>query len=90
VRQREPTEALMHVPFIGSHINGCLNQRHKLHRKRFSDPTLMLAFDLSAHQYRSSLPFDKVKIDRCFMQAFDGSGRDAKTVVKTIIALAVS
>jgi sensor c-di-GMP phosphodiesterase-like protein len=32
-------------------------------------------------------PFDKIKIDRSFMQGFDGSGREAKTVVKTIIAL---
>src|ERR1700733_9720542 len=31
--------------------------------------------------------FDKIKIDRSFMQGFEGSSRDAKTVVKTIIAL---
>jgi EAL domain-containing protein (putative c-di-GMP-specific phosphodiesterase class I) len=31
-------------------------------------------------------PFDKIKIDRSFMQNFDGSGPDA-TIVKTIIAL---
>lgn len=45
-----------------------------------------MAFDLSVHQDRPSLPFDSVKIDRCFMQAFGGSGRDARTVVKMIIA----
>jgi EAL domain-containing protein (putative c-di-GMP-specific phosphodiesterase class I) len=32
-------------------------------------------------------PFSKIKIDRSFMQGFDNSGRDAETVVKTIIAL---
>ena len=37
--------------------------------------------------YLWRFPFDKIKIDRSFMQAFDGSGRDAETVVKTIIAL---
>ena len=30
---------------------------------------------------------DKIKIDRSFMQGFDACGRDAETVVKTIIAL---
>ena len=37
--------------------------------------------------YLWRFPFDKIKIDRSFMQGFEGSGRDAKTVVKTIIAL---
>lgn len=37
--------------------------------------------------YLWKFPFDKIKIDRSFMQGFDGSGRDAETVVKTIIAL---
>ncbi|MCF8478735.1 MAG: EAL domain-containing protein [Pseudolabrys sp.] len=32
-------------------------------------------------------PFDKIKIDRSFMAGFDGSTRNAETVVKTIIAL---
>jgi len=41
----------------------------------------------SSLSYLWRFPFDKIKIDRSFMQAFDGSGRDAKTVVKTIIAL---
>jgi hypothetical protein len=34
-----------------------------------------------------ALPIRQNKIDRSFMQGFDGSGRDAETVVKTIIAL---
>ncbi len=41
----------------------------------------------SSLSYLWRYPFDKIKIDRSFMQGFDGSGRDAKTVVKTIIAL---
>jgi diguanylate cyclase (GGDEF)-like protein len=41
----------------------------------------------SSLSYLWRFPFDKIKIDRSFMQGFDGSGRDVKTVVKTIIAL---
>jgi diguanylate cyclase (GGDEF)-like protein/PAS domain S-box-containing protein len=41
----------------------------------------------SSLSYLWRFPFDKIKIDRCFMQGFEGSSRDAKTVVKTIIAL---
>jgi predicted signal transduction protein with EAL and GGDEF domain len=41
----------------------------------------------SSLSYLWRFPFDKIKIDRSFMQAFDGSGRDAGTLVRTIIAL---
>jgi EAL domain-containing protein (putative c-di-GMP-specific phosphodiesterase class I) len=41
----------------------------------------------SSLSYLWRFPFDKIKFDRSFMQAFDGSVRDAKTVVRTIIAL---
>ena len=41
----------------------------------------------SSLSYLWRFPFDKIKIDRSFMQGFDSSGRDAGTVVKTIIAL---
>jgi diguanylate cyclase (GGDEF)-like protein len=41
----------------------------------------------SSLSYLWRFPFDKIKIDRSFIQGFDGSGRDAETVVKTIIAL---
>jgi EAL domain-containing protein (putative c-di-GMP-specific phosphodiesterase class I) len=41
----------------------------------------------SSLSYLWRFPFDKIKIDSSFMQAFDGSDRDAETVVKTIIAL---
>ena len=41
----------------------------------------------SSLSYLWRFPFDKIKIDRSFMQGFEGSNRDASTVVKTIIAL---
>jgi len=41
----------------------------------------------SSLSYLWRFPFDKIKIDRSFMGGFDGSDRDAETVVKTIIAL---
>jgi EAL domain-containing protein (putative c-di-GMP-specific phosphodiesterase class I) len=41
----------------------------------------------SSLSYLWRFPFDKIKIDRSFMQGFDGSGHDAETVVKTIIGL---
>jgi diguanylate cyclase (GGDEF)-like protein len=41
----------------------------------------------SSLSYLWRFPFDKIKIDRSFMQGFDSSGRDVETVVKTIIAL---
>jgi len=41
----------------------------------------------SSLSYLWKFPFDKIKIDRSFMQGFDRSSRDAETVVKTIIAL---
>jgi diguanylate cyclase (GGDEF)-like protein/PAS domain S-box-containing protein len=41
----------------------------------------------SSLSYLWRFPFDKIKIDRSFMQGFNDSDRDAKTLVKTIIAL---
>jgi diguanylate cyclase (GGDEF)-like protein len=41
----------------------------------------------SSLSYLWRFPFDKIKIDGSFIQSFDGSGGDAETVVKTIIAL---
>jgi diguanylate cyclase (GGDEF)-like protein/PAS domain S-box-containing protein len=41
----------------------------------------------SSLSYLWRFPFDKIKIDRSFMQGFESSSRNAKTVVKTIIAL---
>jgi diguanylate cyclase (GGDEF)-like protein len=41
----------------------------------------------SSLSYLWRFPFDKIKIDRSFIQGFDGCSRNAETVVKTIIAL---
>ncbi len=41
----------------------------------------------SSLSYLWRFPFDKIKIDRSFMQGFEDSRRDAETVVKTIIGL---
>ena len=41
----------------------------------------------SSLSYLWRFPFDKIKIDRSFMQGFDSSCRDVETVVKSIIAL---
>jgi diguanylate cyclase (GGDEF)-like protein len=41
----------------------------------------------SSLSYLWQFPFDKIKIDRSFMESFEKSGRDVETVVKTIIAL---
>jgi diguanylate cyclase (GGDEF)-like protein len=41
----------------------------------------------SSLSYLWKFPFDKIKIDRSFMEGFAKSGRDVETVVKTIIAL---
>jgi diguanylate cyclase (GGDEF)-like protein len=42
----------------------------------------------SSLSYLWRFPFDKIKIDRSFMQGLDRYSRDASTVVRTIIALA--
>jgi EAL domain-containing protein (putative c-di-GMP-specific phosphodiesterase class I) len=41
----------------------------------------------SSLSYLWKFPFDKIKIDRSFMEGFAHSRRDVETVVKTIIAL---
>ena len=42
----------------------------------------------SSLSYLWKFPFDKIKIDRSFMESFERSGQHVETVVKTIIALA--
>jgi EAL domain-containing protein (putative c-di-GMP-specific phosphodiesterase class I) len=42
----------------------------------------------SSLSYLWRFPFDKIKVDRSFMQGLDRYSRDASTVVRTIIALA--
>ena len=41
----------------------------------------------SSLSYLWRFPFDKIKIDRSFMQALGSTDHDAETVVKSIIAL---
>ena len=41
----------------------------------------------SSLSYLWRFPFDKIKIDRSFMHGLNRAGRDAETVIKTIIAL---
>ncbi len=41
----------------------------------------------SSLSYLWRFPFNKIKIDQSFMLGLDRSGRDAETIVKTIIAL---
>jgi diguanylate cyclase (GGDEF)-like protein len=41
----------------------------------------------SSLSYLWRFPFDKIKLDRSFMQGVETSGKNARTVVKTIIAL---
>jgi EAL domain-containing protein (putative c-di-GMP-specific phosphodiesterase class I) len=41
----------------------------------------------SSLSYLWKFPFDKIKIDRSFMESFERSGHHVETVVKTIIAL---
>ncbi|HEY5215631.1 MAG TPA: EAL domain-containing protein [Pseudolabrys sp.] len=41
----------------------------------------------SSLSYLWKFPFDKIKIDRSFMQSFEKTGNDVETVVKSIIAL---
>ncbi len=41
----------------------------------------------SSLSYLWRFPFDKIKIDQSFMTGLGRSGRDAETVIKTIIAL---
>ena len=41
----------------------------------------------SSLSYLWKFPFDKIKIDRSFMESFEKSGRDVETVVKSVIAL---
>jgi EAL domain-containing protein (putative c-di-GMP-specific phosphodiesterase class I) len=42
----------------------------------------------SSLSYLWKFPFDKIKIDRSFMESYGESGRNVETVVKSVIALA--
>jgi EAL domain-containing protein (putative c-di-GMP-specific phosphodiesterase class I) len=41
----------------------------------------------SSLSYLWKFPFDKIKIDRSFMEGFEQSGRDVEAVIRSIIAL---
>jgi diguanylate cyclase (GGDEF)-like protein len=60
--------------------------------KKLKDMGIAIVMDdfgtgYSSLSYLWQFPFDKIKIDRSFMQGLDDSGRDAATVVKSVIAL---
>ena len=60
--------------------------------KRLKDMGVSIVMDdfgtgYSSLSYLWKFPFDKIKIDRSFMESFEKSGHDVETVVKTIIAL---
>ena len=67
--------------------NGAMNELTKL--KAMGVAIVMDDFGTgySSLSYLWRFPFDKIKIDRSFMLGLDRSGRDAETVVKTIVAL---
>ena len=59
---------------------------------RFKEKGISVVMDdfgtgYSSLSYLWKFPFDKIKIDRSFMQSFGGDSRQAETIVKTIIAL---
>jgi predicted signal transduction protein with EAL and GGDEF domain len=60
--------------------------------RRIKDTGVSIVMDdfgtgYSSLSYLWKFPFDKIKIDRSFMEGFESSGRDIEPVVKTIIAL---
>jgi EAL domain-containing protein (putative c-di-GMP-specific phosphodiesterase class I) len=60
--------------------------------KRLKDMGVSVVMDdfgtgYSSLSYLWKFPFDKIKIDRSFMESFEKSGHNVETVVKTIIAL---
>src|SRR6202008_4507161 len=68
------------------------NERTMSTLKKFKDMGASVVMDdfgtgYSSLSYLWKFPFDKIKIDRSFMQDYNVFGHDAETVVKTIIAL---
>ncbi len=60
--------------------------------KRLKDMGVSIVMDdfgtgYSSLSYLWKFPFDKIKIDRSFMESFERAGQDVQTVVKSIIAL---
>lgn len=78
----EITETLL----LGDNVS-VMQELHKL--KSMGVAVVMDDFGTgySSLSYLWRFPFDKIKIDRSFINAFDNSGQDAETVIKTIIGL---
>ena len=80
--QVEITEALL----LGN-TESVLAQLQKLKAKGVAIVMDDFGTGYSSLSYLWRFPFDKIKIDRSFMQDFGGPGREAGTVLKTVIAL---
>jgi predicted signal transduction protein with EAL and GGDEF domain len=78
----EITEALML-----SDTEAILAELEKLHAMGVTIVMDDFGTGYSSLSYLWRFPFDKIKIDRSFMQAFDGATHNATTVIKAIIAL---
>jgi diguanylate cyclase (GGDEF)-like protein len=78
----EITEALL----LGN-TESVLAQLQKLKAKGVAIVMDDFGTGYSSLSYLWRFPFDKIKIDRSFMQDFGGLSRDAGTVLKTVIAL---
>ncbi len=68
------------------------NERTMVDLKRLKAMGISIVMDdfgtgYSSLSYLWKFPFDKIKIDRSFMESFEKSGGNVETVVKSIIAL---
>ena len=68
------------------------NERTMADLKRLKAMGISIVMDdfgtgYSSLSYLWKFPFDKIKIDRSFMESFEKSGGNVETVVKSIIAL---
>ena len=78
----------------GDHRDAAARQQRTHHGqlKKLKDMGVPIVMDdfgtgYSSLSYLWKFPFDKIKIDRSFMESFEKSGRNVETVVRTIIAL---
>ena len=70
-----------------TNTDATLNALRRLKEKGLSVVMDDFGTGYSSLSYLWKFPFDKIKIDRSFMEGFETSGGDVETVVKTIIAL---
>ncbi|HEY2247330.1 MAG TPA: EAL domain-containing protein, partial [Bradyrhizobium sp.] len=73
--------------FLLSNIETTIQQLEKLKASGVSIVMDDFGTGYSSLRHLWQFPFDKIKIDRSFMESFEKSGRNVETVVKTIIAL---